>query len=431
MKKLFPIPLLGAGTADVESFASYIHRLAFEHGLFVGELLRYIHRHAAESVVDLVEVPKPPRYVRPEDFLRPNALVDAYVLMTGLMASQELKRSTLWFLSGSVGRSANEIVKGFRWCPDCFAEMERAGLEPYYKLVWHLSAITHCPIHSTPLQAKCSFCGCGQTSYRKYRPIGLCQRCGKPLSARKSPLNRTDIEQSWAANGADVLRLFADIAQAPLNSLPQEGLSSSLSDIFDHYWRSEREIELYRLVDRDLMLRIIEDRHCISLKVARRIAYRLGVSLSALLSGDAIKSSSMLDSAWFCEFPPGFVPIDHRERHNHDRVLSALQKMLSVSGRPPSKKEAARKLEVSIGYLEYRFPALMAQIVRKHHEFVANERNERKMRARHVALEYFVGSEYKEASKSRKQAYRVLRQETGLPKFMLKDAISDVYSAVI
>ena len=80
-------------------------------------------------------------------------------------------------------------------------------------------------------------------------------------------------------------------------------MSRSLSDIFDHYWRSEKEIELYRLVDRDLMLRIIEDRQCISLKVARRIAYRLGVSLSALLSGDAIESSSMLDFGWFCEFP--------------------------------------------------------------------------------------------------------------------------------
>tara|TARA_Y100001951_G_C11295963_1_gene275661 strand:+ start:4784 stop:5707 length:924 start_codon:yes stop_codon:yes gene_type:complete len=303
MRKLFPIPLLGAGTADVESFASYIHRLAFEHGLFVGELLRYVHTHAAQSVAEIVEVPKAPRYVRPEEFLRPNALVDAYVLMTGLMASQELKRSTLWFLSGSVGRSANEVVKGFRWCSECIAEMESAGLEPYFKLVWHLSAITHCPIHSTPLQAKCSFCGCGQTSYRKYRAIGLCQKCGRSLSARKCPLKQSDIEQSWAANGADVLRFFADIAQAPINSLPEEGLSRSLSDIFDHYWRSEKEIELYRLVDRDLMLRIIEDRQCISLKVARRIAYRLGVSLSALLSGDAIESSSMLDFGWFCEFP--------------------------------------------------------------------------------------------------------------------------------
>ncbi|WP_289083745.1 hypothetical protein, partial [uncultured Spongiibacter sp.] len=158
---------------------------------------------------------------------------------------------------------------------------------------------------------------------------------------------------------------------------------------------------------------------------------RTRVSLSALLSGDAIQSSSILTADWFCEFPPGFAPIERKHQRNHEKVLSALQKLLSSEGCPPSKKEAARKLGVSVGYLEYRFPAVISRVVQNHREFVESQRRARKLEARRAALEYFVAPEYREAVKSRKQAYRVLRQETGLPKFMLKDAINDVYASVL
>lgn len=84
-----------------------------------------------------------------------------------------------------------------------------------------------------------------------------------------------------------------------------------------------------------------------------------------------------------------------------------------------------------VGYLEYRFPALTAEIVAKHNELVEESRLERKMKARQAALSYFVSPSYADLPKSRKQAYKVLREETGLPKFMLKDAISGVYQASI
>jgi len=45
-------------------------------------------------------------------------------------------------------------------------------------------------------------------------------------------------------------------------------------------------------------------------------------------------------------------------------------------------------------------------------------------------LDFFLKDKYAKYSKSRKQAYKVLREETGLPKFILKDAIQTAYSAL-
>ncbi len=51
-------------------------------------------------------------------------------------------------------------------------------------------------------------------------------------------------------------------------------------------------------------------------------------------------------------------------------------------------------------------------------------------RAQASALAFFIDEKYSTQQKSRKQAYRVLREETGLPKFMLKRAIQSAYFAL-
>ena len=184
------------------------------------------------------------------------------------------------------------------------------------------------------------------------------------------------------------------------------------------------------MFDVEKVVDIIEKRRMVSLKLARRFAYRLGVSLYALLSGDVLQSSEVLSSGWVCTLPRGFASIDHKVSHDHERVLGDLEKVLASRKPCPSKKQLAATLGVSIGYLEYRFPALTAEIVAKHNELVEESRLERKMKARQAALSYFVSPSYADLPKSRKQAYKVLREETGLPKFMLKDAISGVYQAI-
>ncbi len=97
---------------------------------------------------------------------------------------------------------------------------------------------------------------------------------------------------------------------------------------------------------------------------------------------------------------------------------------------PPSLKEVARLIEVSVGYLNYRYPVIVKTIVEKHQKYEANLMRQKRYRAQEFALKFFIDDKYRSYNKSRKQAYKVLRDETGLPKFMLKSAIQNAYTAL-
>ena len=93
-------------------------------------------------------------------------------------------------------------------------------------------------------------------------------------------------------------------------------------------------------------------------------------------------------------------------------------------------KEVAAELKVSVGYLEYRYPTAVSSLVKRHQSMIAAQRQRAREKALNSALQYFTDSSYSGYPKSRKQAYLYLREETGLPKFLLKGAIGEVYSVL-
>ncbi|BFM05686.1 hypothetical protein GCM10025791_44560 [Halioxenophilus aromaticivorans] len=48
-------------------------------------------------------------------------------------------------------------------------------------------------------------------------------------------------------------------------------------------------------------------------------------------------------------------------------------------------------------------------------------------RAQTAALQFFIDDRYADHTQSRKEAFRVLKEETGLPKWVLKNAIQTAY----
>ena len=116
---LFPIELEGAGTCDVESLASYVYRVAYEHGIFVGELLRHINKQTSALTHLDTEAQPVPAFLKPAEMVRNNrssaAIQGALEKLTGL----ELSQSRLLFMTSDIGRSPNEVAPGFRWCPEC------------------------------------------------------------------------------------------------------------------------------------------------------------------------------------------------------------------------------------------------------------------------------------------------------------------------
>jgi len=428
--RLFPVKLQGKDSSEVESLPSYVFRLAFEHGMYVGEFIRFVYKNTIHSLGHQEDFPKLPDSITIEELSRPNKTTRMLLQLFQKTTGEELKSSTLWFLNGNLGRSAGEVCNGFRWCPECFSEMTALGQQPYMKLIWHMSALSHCPIHKTPLVNKCSKCQCEQRSYILKYPFGKCQSCGEKLITRVKPLKRKERSPSWQTSGSDLLELLSDLAIKKNRILPENGVQKSISYIFDYYWEKNREDEFYQLLSRDELLAIIHKQSPVCLKTARRLAFKMGMSLYTLMTGNAHNSTAVLNFEWYCQLPAAFEGISNNNKRNHQLVTRKLQKILSDENGCPSLKEVARKIKVSVGYLEYRFPALVSSIVTKHQELVEHNKLRQMYYAQSYALSFFVSEKYGYCKRSKRQSYRVLREETDLPKRALKVAIQRAYSAL-
>ena len=427
--RLFRIPLIGVGSSEVESLAGYIHRISYEHGVYVGELLRFCHRHA-ESEFSKPEYPKLPSYVTVAEIIRVNEISDMVLEMFEIMTGQDLKAGTLSWMRHLITRLTGEIHPGFRWCPECFSEMEAMGQEAYFKLIWSVKTVDYCATHRTPLVSGCGQCGCNQTTYIKDYPLSQCQSCGWSLAKRKVRLRAKDVRPSWVAMGSDITVLFKDVTTEGIQDFYPENIRLSLEKVFDHYWRTENEEEFYRVLSRDKLLAIIYKQTPISFRTARLIAFKLGISLHTLLSGNAQNTTAVLDADWFCSLPPGYLESSSRRKNDHRLIIKKVRRLIKKAPEPLSLKALAKKADVSVGYLEYRHPVLVSTVVMAHKNFEDQQRQKKLNLAQSKALEYFTSAKYRGSTQSRKQAYRSIVEETGLPKFMLKKAIKSAYDAV-
>lgn len=433
MKPLFPVPLIGAETAEVESFPSYIHRCAVAHGVNVGQLLRHVdHNVRAENEWQSwrSDWPKLPNHVLVSEMVRPSRVTSMLVEFMEWSTQQSLKQSTFWFMNGVLGRSADEVSNTLRWCPECFRDMNETGDEPYIKLIWHFSAVTECPIHGSPFLTKCPKCGQNQDGYVRKKPIYICSACNHHLAFRTKPLHPNDIVNSWQRQGTDLLTLIDDLASLETLVLPLDGVKRSLNHIYDHYWVEARENDLYSIIGRTPFHAMLRGDRAVSLKVARRLAYCLGLSLFQLMSGQAHQTSAVLNSNWICHLAPVFLTPKQKQPKNHQAVIVQISEIRRNSPFPLPLSRIAKLAEVSVGYLAYRYPNLVRDIVKVHSRYAKQERQKTIQNAQAAAMQFFVEEKFKTEQLSRKYAYRVLREETGLPKFVLRQAIQEAYMAL-
>jgi hypothetical protein len=427
MQKIFPISLEGLGTWEVESFGSYLHRAAYEHGVYVGELIRFVYRAAVEAGLKRSDHVLLPNSFDISEVIRANRLAETLVFFFEAASGQSLKSGTFIQLGNSVGRSSHAICKGFCWCPECLMGDVEAGGHPYFRLIWHFRSIKFCSIHRSPLVDRCTFCGSKQNSFARKWPILHCQECARPLSLRKQRLRALDMASSWDVPGADLLQLIDDLSEDSCSVVSKAHIDQSLDKLRQYYGFRSREEDFFILLSRAEFREVLFKGNNVSLKRLRRIAFKLGVSISDLITGNAEKTSELLDSAWVKAPPSELSAAGKPVPRNHFKVLLQIFKIVATSKSPLSMKEVARRAEVSLGYLAYRYPKLMKEISVKHEEYRKDTQNEKHFLANRLATSFFVDKKYGIYRKSRKEAYRVLSEESGLPKFMLKRAIAEAY----
>jgi transcriptional regulator with XRE-family HTH domain len=180
---LYNLCPMGLGTAMVESFTSYLTRIAKEHNTTVGYLVNklliptmnkdYLSRSSNFGGNRFYEGAKTLNgYMG-----YANQLVTVTNKLTGREDLQELTLlnwKEIFPLRGLLKDSLS-------WCPYCIEGWLEDGKSAYYPLIWYLKSINTCDIHSCYLRTTCPSCKKEQDILRRQSLIGVCHHCFQRL----------------------------------------------------------------------------------------------------------------------------------------------------------------------------------------------------------------------------------------------------------
>ena len=424
MIKLFSLPMLGQGTADVESLSSYVLRLAYEHGVSAGTLLASIFEASGQG--GCTARPGLGGRTGIETLSRVNAFSKRLRVQLSEAVGQDLFCWPLHFLDKQVYQISTDIG-GFRWCPECFAEMSQVGAPRYIKQLWHMAAVIHCPLHRTPLVGTCPNCGSEQVFMHVDTCIGWCGKCGHSLAERAKTLTADDIQPSWACMAHDLLDVYSKAARAGQSETSFGSCKMFVADLLNEFTESMKSDDSMPPDLKLLMAEYARNQHRFWRVITmRRLAYLLNVSLYDLLSSNYRAIQLPYKPSTLKELPTQIKPRKKVVR-NHKQEYQKIVAIIEAQPIPPSLKRLARLANVSVGYMEYRFPSLVRQVVDKSQAYQKRELLIRRYRAQAAALQFFTDDRYADHTRSRKEAFRVLKEETGLPKWVLKNAIQTAY----
>ncbi len=420
---LLPLALRGVGTADVESLPSYLCRLSAAHSVSVRDVIEHAFLwFGKEREIRMPFVARSPESLA--YYVRPNGMTD--LLVQALQCATQrsnLGSATFLALAPAVDRCMNTFHPSVRWCPVCIREFVELGDDGYVKLQWHLADIATCPAHGVGLIDRCPHCARHQNGSAQRRCSTHCVHCSRPLTTEEfsvAPPGR------WRIEAADLLDLVTHIGCDPNLRFPAHGPRTLLTEAVNRATRDQEELKLWSTVPRKEVLSFVEDKSALSLRTARRLAYHLGISLVEMLSGVLANTTEALDVTWNSRTPSCMRPNRRPVRRNRARLLVVLQDAVgrARTGAPESLRHIAKTSGVSSGCLSYHFPALSQELLLLHKKWKKFERNRKRVDARAAVFAY-ISSARPDRQFSKKGILRVLREETKLPKEILRKEIAE------
>lgn len=192
---LYSLKPIGFATSSVESFTSYLQRLAAAHCISTACLIRY--KIAPLFLLD----DQPPEELTADAF---KMIMDAWHRQPAMLQQQEAK---FWLdrtpsvskLVGILEKLTTRLDLRFGtllpcyswrlnfnqifhteqlWCPACYQDWRENSLPIYHPLLWAINAVTVCPVHQHYLQLRCLYCGCFQQFLNlDCHSLGYCSTC--------------------------------------------------------------------------------------------------------------------------------------------------------------------------------------------------------------------------------------------------------------
>lgn len=103
------------------------------------------------------------------------------------------------------------------WCSICLEEDKASAHSPYYRLLWRVPLVKHCPKHSVPFAVLCPnpVCKAIQPVLNWRSRVGHCSACGSWLGGLNHSERRSDITQWDTFVCTEIGRLLASPADIP------------------------------------------------------------------------------------------------------------------------------------------------------------------------------------------------------------------------
>lgn len=176
---LYSIEPIGISSIEVESLTSYISRLADNHCVTVGDIMKHlIAPEMGKKYINNI-------VVRGGDgFYKSSSAINGHGILAGdfvkeisfLTSREDICKTTFTNCKDLV--PFRGLLKRVRyWCPSCFQADLETGKSVYERLSWTLQPFLKCIIHDRVLERSCPFCkSCMYTLERKSVP-GYCTKC--------------------------------------------------------------------------------------------------------------------------------------------------------------------------------------------------------------------------------------------------------------
>lgn len=375
---LYNIDPIGIGTENVESFSSYLIRIAFVHNITVGHLINklvipemnknYLDRSVAYGGNRFYEGAKSVNGYMENS----TELVRIFQQLT---SRKDLSSLTLYHLKDFIPLR-NLLKECLSWCPECIKNWKSRNKSVYYPLIWFLKPVKICKNHKCLLNDRCPQCSRRIDVLRRQMLPGYCPHCFTSLD--QDALKITSISQKldWY--------LFVNRNLEDLILLNQQQISTNnfktqickhLNLINDQYFLgSVPNFSRYLDVPKSTLNYWLNGKSTPSLDYMLKISFKLNIKIL-----DFLLESQKLDVKIFqIKGKKSNTKKISRKPLNHSAIEKKLTELLS-HGLPISMKLAAKIVGHDRRVLYRKFPLQCKQISNRYKEYI-KERSEQRIK---------------------------------------------------
>jgi TniQ len=175
--RLYSLPPCNIGTLYVESLTSYISRLAYEHAVTTGDLIKGVIANKLNLSYLKDKYHNGAISIYTDKLCSYGKLSEDYIsALENLTGRIDIVYTTLLPFK-SILNYENVIKKHKEWCPRCLYEFENIDGVIYEPLIWQMKLIEHCPKHRSKLRDKCHNCNKKLFAMQKNYVVGFCYYC--------------------------------------------------------------------------------------------------------------------------------------------------------------------------------------------------------------------------------------------------------------